>query len=492
MHYTSCTAHCPQAVRPGRCARIYLPTGPVGHPDHPLGRTPRPPRPVCPVLHPQRPCTTLLPPPGQDSPSPEAGVPGSTSPQALQDTPTTPWARLPISPGWCARFYIPTGPSRHFDHTVGRTPGPPRPVCPVLYPHRPLWTLRAPHGQASPSPKAGVPGSTFPEALQDTPSTPWAGLPVPSGRCARFYLPTGPSGHSDHPLGRTPRPPRPVCPVLHPHRPFWTLRAPHGQASPSPQAGVPGSTSPQALQDTPTTPWAQLPVLPGRCARFYIPTGPSRHPDHPLGRTPRPPRSMCPVLPPHRLCRTLRALPGQDSPSPRAGVPESTSPETVQDTRSNPWARLPVPPSRCARFYIPTGPSGHSDQPLVRTPHPPGRCARFYIPTGPSRHSDNPMGRTPRPPKRCDVLPPQRPFRTLQPPPGQDSPSPKAGVPESTSPQALRDTRSTPWAGLPVPPLPVCPVPHPHRPYRTLRPAPGQDSPSPQAGVPGSTSPQAL
>ena len=71
----------------------------------------------------------------------------------------------------------------------------------------------------------------------------------------------GLKGGSDHPLGRTPRPPRLVGPVLPPHRPYRTIRSPPGQDSLSAQAGVPGSTSPQALQDTPTT--ARKPLPPG-------------------------------------------------------------------------------------------------------------------------------------------------------------------------------------------------------------------------------------
>ena len=216
-------------------------------------------------------------------------MPESTSPQAPQDTPTTPWSGLPVSPGRCARIYLPTGPAGHFDHPLGKNPEPPG---------------------------AGVPESTSPQALQDTPTTPWAGLPIPLGRCARFYLPTGATGDSDHPLGRTPHPPRPVCPNLLPHSHCRTLRPPPGQDSPSPQAGVPESTSPQALQDTLTTPSAGLSVPPGQCARVYLPTGPAGHSDHPLGRTPHPPRPVCPNLHPHRPCRTLRPPPGQDSPSP--------------------------------------------------------------------------------------------------------------------------------------------------------------------------------
>ena len=82
-------------------------------------------------------------------------MPGSTSPQVLHDTPTTPWAELPVPLGRCARFHIPTSPSGHSDHPVGRTPRPPR----------------------------GVPGSTFPQASQDTPSTPWEGFSIPLGWC---------------------------------------------------------------------------------------------------------------------------------------------------------------------------------------------------------------------------------------------------------------------------------------------------------------------
>ena len=284
-------------------------------------------------------------------------MPGSSSPQALQDTPTTPWAGLPVPPSWCARFYAPTGPSGHSDHPPGRTPQPPIPVCLVVHPHMPCRTLRPHHRRDSPSPQAGVPGSTSPQALQDAPTTPWAGLPIPPGRCAWLSIPTGPARHSDHPLGRTPHPPRPLCPVLRPHRPFTTLRPPPGQDSPSPQAGVPGSSSPQALQDTPTSPWAGLPGPPGRCARFYAPTSPAGHSDHTLGRTRHPPRPVCPAVHPHRPLRTLRPPPGQDSPSPHSGVPGCPSPQALRDTPTTPWAGLPIPPGRWYRFYLPTGPA---------------------------------------------------------------------------------------------------------------------------------------
>ena len=414
-------------IPPGRWARLSVHAGPAGNSNHPLGWTRHPPRPVCPVLRPHRPCRTLRPPPGQDSPSPRGGVPESTSPQAQQGTPTNPWAGLPIPPGRCARFYLPTGPAGHSDHPLGRTPHPPRPEGPVVHPRSPCRKLRPPPGLDSPSPQAGVPGSTSPQALQDAPTTPWAGLPIHPGRRAQLSIPAAPAGNSDHPLGWNPHPPRPVCPVLPPHRPCKMLRPPPGLDSPAPQAGVPGSTSPQALQDAPTTPWAGLPIPPGRWARLSIPAGPAGNSDHPLGWTPRPPRPVCPVLRPHRPCRTLRPPPGQDSPSPQAGGPDCPSPQALQETPTTPWAGLPIPPGRCARFYVPTAPAGHSDHPLGRTPHPPrpvgpvvlprrpcrklrpplwaglpippGRCARFYVPTSPAGHSDHPLGWTPHCPQ---------------------------------------------------------------------------------------------
>ena len=321
----------------GRWARLSIPAGPAGNSDHPLGWIPNPPRPVCPVLRHHRPGRTLRPPPGQDSPSPQAGVPGSTSPQALQETPTTPLAGLPIPPG---------------------------PVSPVFHPRRPCRKLPPPPGLDSPSPQAGVPGYTPRQVLQDTPTTPWVGLPIPPSRCARFYVPTGPAKLSDHPLGRTPHPPRAVCQVLRPHRPCRTLRPPTGQDSPSPGAGGPGCPCPQALQETPATRWAGLPVPRGRCARFYASTGPAGRSDHPLGRTPRPPRPVGPVVHPRRRCRKLRPPPALDSPSPKAGVPGSTSSQALQDAPTTPWAGLPIPPGRWAQLSIPAGPAGNSDHPL--------------------------------------------------------------------------------------------------------------------------------
>ena len=130
---------------------------------------------------------------------------------------------------------------------------------------------------------------------------------------------------------------------------------------------MPGSTSSQALQDTPTTPSAEPPVSPGQSARFYVFTGPAGHTNHPLGRTRRPPRPMCPVLPPHRPCRTLSPLPGLDFLSLKADVPVSTSSHALQNTPTNPWAQVPIPRGHFARFYPPTGPAGRSDHCQLHT-----------------------------------------------------------------------------------------------------------------------------
>ena len=316
----------PRPVRPV-LRRYWPPTGLAGGSQHPLGWTPRPPQAGAPgsqkKMAPQWPCRRLRTAPGLGSQSPE---------------------------GRCARFYVPAGPARRSDHPLGWTPCPPRPVCLVLRPHRPCRTLRAAPVQDSPSPHAGVPGCPYPQALPKTPATPWAGIPIPPGRCARFYVTTGPAGRSDHPLGLTPHPPRLVGPVVHPRRPCGKLRPPAGLDSPSPQTGVHGSTPPQAPQNAQTTPWVGLSVPPGRWARLSIPTGAAGNSDQPLGWTPHPPRPVCPVLHPRRPCRTLRPPPGKDSSSPQAGVPGSTPPQAPQDARTTPWAGLPVPPGRCTRM----------------------------------------------------------------------------------------------------------------------------------------------
>ena len=70
-------------------------------------------------------------------------------------------------------------------------------------------------------------------------------------------------------------------------------------------------------------------------------------------------------------------------------------------------------------------PYTHLGTVYIGNPHIRPSTFRIYIPTGPAGRSDHPLG--------------------------QDSPSPQAGVPDSTSPQALRDTPTTPLAGLPVP-----------------------------------------
>ena len=108
--------------------------------------------------------------------------------------PTTICARLPAPPGWCARLLetaTPRRPSLSTDHRLGRTPCPPRLVCSGLgscYPPQALLEHRPPPGQDSPSPQAGVP------------------------RPLSTASPRRPSLSTDHHLDRTPRPPGLVCP----------------------------------------------------------------------------------------------------------------------------------------------------------------------------------------------------------------------------------------------------------------------------------------
>ena len=147
-----------------------------------------------------------------------------------------------------------------------------------MAPHWPYRRLRTPPGLGSPSPPGRC--ARFSEAdgpplaLQETPNTPWAGLPVPP-RPVRPVLwsrwsPIGLTGDSEHPLGWAPRPPQAGAPgslkQMAPHWPYRRLRTPPGLDSPSP----PGQcarfseedASPWALKAFPTTPWAGLPVPP--------------------------------------------------------------------------------------------------------------------------------------------------------------------------------------------------------------------------------------
>ena len=140
--------------------------------------------------------------PGLDSPSPQAGVPGF-------------WMKLPF--------------------------------------HGPCRILRPPRGLDSPSPPGRcarfLDNAASPWARKDTPTTPWAGLPVPPrAGCpvlGHSCLPMGPGGYSAHTLGWTPCPPRPVCPVFGrsclPMGPKGYSDHPLGWILRPPRAGVPGS-----------------------------------------------------------------------------------------------------------------------------------------------------------------------------------------------------------------------------------------------------------
>ena len=189
---------------PSRRARAAADYRPCRHPPgtgRRLGKT------LCPPTwkaradgnyHPLQALREHRPPPGQDSPSPQAAVPGPFG------------AAVPCKPSWST------------DHRLGRTPRPPKLPCP---------------GRSELLSPASPPGA---------PTTAWAGLPVPPGWCARA-------------VGS-------CCPLqaLLEHRP------PPWQDSPPPQAGAPGPLGPAA------------------------PRRPSLSTDHRLGRTPRPPRLVCP------------------------------------------------------------------------------------------------------------------------------------------------------------------------------------------------------
>ena len=193
-----------------------------------------------------------------------------------QDAPTTAVAGLLVPSGWCVwalKTIAPlAGPPRRTDHRRGRTPRPPRLVCPGFGgcspPRRPFGTRRPPPGHNSLRPQANV--STLwrlqppCQALQDAPTNAWAGLRVPPGWSAQALdtaapLP-GPSRRTDNRLGRTPHSPRLMCPGFGDcsplHRPFMTRRPPPGLDSPSPRAGVPKlwrlQPPSQAPQDAPT------------------------------------------------------------------------------------------------------------------------------------------------------------------------------------------------------------------------------------------------
>ena len=237
--------------------------GPEGYSDHPLGWTPRPPQAGVPdswtMMPPHGPRRMLRPPPGVDSPSPPGRcaqfLDDAAFPWAPKDTLTTPEAGLPVPP-------------------KAGLPG----SSTMMPPHGPKRILRPPPGLDSPSPPGRcarfLDDAAFPWALKDTPTTPWAGLPVPPrpvcpvlGRCC---LPIGPEGYSDHPLGRTPRPSYPGVPgswtMMLPHVPWRILRPPPRLDSPSPPGRcarfLDEAASPWALKDAPTTPPSRLPVHP--------------------------------------------------------------------------------------------------------------------------------------------------------------------------------------------------------------------------------------
>ena len=157
---------------PGRCARFSNEDGPPlawqETPNTPWAGLPVPPRAGAPgslkKMAPHWPGRRLRTPPGQDSPSP---------------------------PGRCARFSEEDGPplalARGSDHPLGWTPRPRQAGAPgywkMMAPHGPCRRFRPPPGLGSPSPPGRcarlLADDASPWALQEAPTTPWPGLPVP-------------------------------------------------------------------------------------------------------------------------------------------------------------------------------------------------------------------------------------------------------------------------------------------------------------------------
>ena len=187
-------------------------------------------------------------------------------------------------------------------------------------------------------------------------------------------------------------------------------------------------------------------------ATQHTPVGLAGGSEHPLGRTPRPPRPVAPgslkKMAPRRPGRRLRPPPGQDSPSPLgrfARFSEDIGPPLAwQEAPNTPWAGLIVPPRPVRpvlrRRWPPVGLAGGSEHPL-------------------GRHLCPPQASAPGSPK---IMAPHWPCRRLRPPPGLDSSSPPGRcarlLEDDGSPWALQEVPTTPWAGLPVPPRPVRPV----------------------------------
>ena len=106
-------------------------------------------------------------------------------------THTHPGQDSPSPPGRCARFSEEDGPPLALaggsDHPLGWTPRPPQAGAPgywkMMAPHGPCRRFRPPPGLGSPSPPGRcarlLADDASPWALQEAPTTPWPGLPVP-------------------------------------------------------------------------------------------------------------------------------------------------------------------------------------------------------------------------------------------------------------------------------------------------------------------------
>ena len=188
---------------------------------------------------------------------------------------TPPGQDSPSPPGRCARFSEDDGPplfglAGDSERPLGRTPRPPWAGAPgplrKMAPHWPGRRLRTPPGQDFPSPPGRCArfskGDGPPLTWQETPNTPWAGLPTPPGpvrpTLGRRWPPLGLARDSEHPLGRAPHPPQAGAPGslqrMAPHWPGRMPRPPHwAEHPPAPpgrecpvdvEAQPPGNRSP--------------------------------------------------------------------------------------------------------------------------------------------------------------------------------------------------------------------------------------------------------
>ena len=237
-----------------------------------------------------------------------------------------------------------------------------------MAPHRRCRRLQTPPRLGSPFP----PGRCVrfsedegpPQALQEAPNTPWAGLPVPPRPVRpvlrRRWPPIDLAGGSEHPLGWAPRPPQAGAPgspnTMAPLRPYRRLGTPPGLGSPSPQAGAPGS---------PTT--MGCPTVRGCIVRYPNVTPPyygALFVGHGVS-LPTPPQFGCDE------CILTRVTSYQNRKGGKRWAKQLGSSWYVTPLL---WDTSNGPPRPYRRLQTPPG---------LGSPSPRGRCARFSENDGP-------------------------------------------------------------------------------------------------------------